>query len=506
MESLDVFDTAIFRDVYQPTDIFKLVEEKVGRDFARKRIEAEKKAASIQRFYTLKDIYKYLIGFNPDLEIETEFNHIYPNPEILELYNKNPKNFVFISDMYLPSTVIKRMLEKCGYQNPKVFVSCEERCNKGSGTLFENVQRKVGKILKHYGDNYKSDIEGAHRVGITPIFKQALHKMNLNLPSVKSPLLKKYAAALETSKERPLTKLAKWYAPLIYNFTKWVISKRKEGQAIYFLSRDMFMPYLIARQFLKERDVHYLYCSRRSLAPLFIASKEKPLIDKMHIVLTDDEYRQKSKGTEDCLAYLKGSGIKNGDILVDIGYSGSTQRIIEKFLNIKLKGLYIQLDQVPMSQVKMDMEMYLKRYVLVYRFLAEFIFTSPEDCIEEYRGQSVVVKPDNNQRKEYARHINSIILDEKLFKRIDRMNLSVFDVEQMLIHIQNYPSYEMMELFNEPILTNRTKMERGINFDKKSILRGNLLDCYKKSYARPLFKKMLERDPELSSLIKLLPQ
>ena len=64
---------------------------------------------------------------------------------------------------------------------------------------------------------------------------------------------------------------------------------------------------------------------------------------------------------------------------------------------------------------------------------------------------------------------------------------------------------EIMELFNKPILTNRTKTERGINFDKKKILNGKLLDCYKKSYAKPLFKEMLLADPDLCSLISILP-
>lgn len=502
MESIDVFDTAVFRDVYQPTDIFKLVEEKVGKGFARLRVEAESKAASIQRFYTIKDIYRHLAGFDPNIEVEMELNHVYANPTILEMYNKNPNNYVFISDMYLSSKTIAQILEKCGYKNPRVYVSCEEKCNKGSGTLFEKVQRRIGKIDKHYGDNYRSDIEGAHKQGIPGVFYPALHKRPLNLPAVKSPLLKKYAAALEVSEERPLTKLAKWYAPLIYEFTKWVISKRKPGQHIYFLSRDMFMPYLISKKMLHERDVHYLYCSRRSLAPLFIASGEKTLIDKMHIVLTDEEYKAKTN-KEECMNYLRNSGIRNGDIIVDIGYSGSTQRIIEKFLNIKLKGLYVQLDQA--LNKTMDMEMYLNRYALTYRFLAEFIFTSPEDNIEDYKNGSVITTPDHAQRKEYAKHINSIILNDKLFRRLDRMNLSVFDVEQMLIHIQNYPSYEMMCLFNEPILTNREKVERGINFDRNAILRGRLQDCYRKSYAKPLFKKMLEHDTELSCLVKLLP-
>lgn len=505
MESIDVFDTAVFRDVYQPTDIFTLIENEVGNGFRQKRINAEAKASQIMKFYSLKDIYRYLIGFNPTKEIEMELNHVYANPEILEMYNKNPKNYIFISDMYLSSDVIKQILEKCGYKNPKVFVSCEEKCNKGSGVLFEKVERRIGKITKHYGDNYRSDIEGCIKQGIIPEFKPALHKMNLNLPSVKNPLLKKYAANLEVSNESALIKMAKYYAPLIYGFINWVLEKGK-GKQIYFLSRDMFMPYIISKHILKQENVHYLYCSRRSLAPLFIASKEKTLLDKMHIVLNDKEFMEKSKSTDECMKYLKSTGIKNGDILVDIGYSGSTQRILEKSLNIKLKGLYIQLDKVNQVHSGMDMEMYLKRFALTYRFLAEFIFTSPEDCIEDYKDGRVITTPDHAKRKEYAKNINTIIVNEELYNKITKMNLTVFDIEQMLIHIQNYPSYEMMELFNEPILTNREKVERGINFDREAIIHGHLLECYKKSYAKPLFKKMLEQDKELNSLLKLLPQ
>ena len=55
------------------------------------RIDAENKAASVQKFYSLQDIYKYLIGFDPNKEIEMELSHTYANPDILSLYNKNPK-------------------------------------------------------------------------------------------------------------------------------------------------------------------------------------------------------------------------------------------------------------------------------------------------------------------------------------------------------------------------------------------------------------------------------
>lgn len=503
MESIDIFDTAIFRDVYEPKDIFKLIEQKVGRQFTTKRIEAENKAHQRFGYPTLQQIYTYIQEFDSKVEIDMERSHVYANPKILEMYKQNPKNYVFISDMYLPSHVLVGMLQKCGYENPRVFVSCEEKCNKGSGILFEKVQRKVGTITRHYGDNYKSDIEGAVKQGIEPVFHPALHKMELNVPIVKNPLFKKYAAAILVSEERTITKLAKYYAPLIYEFTKWVISKRKPGQHIYFLSRDMFMPYLISRGLLGQTDVHYLYCSRRSLSPLFIDSKDKELVNKAHIVLSDEEYRNKMGGVRECIKYLRDSGIKDGDIIVDIGYSGSTQKIIERTLKIKLKGLYVQLDQ-NVDKI-LDAQMFLNRCALTYRFLAEFIFTSPEDCIEGYRDGKVIVEPDNPQRKEYAKHINSIIVNERLFNRINRMKLTVFDIEQMLIHIQNYPDMELLELFNQPILTNRKKLERGVNFDREAILHGKLLECYKLSYARPWFKKMLEMDPELKGLVKLLP-
>ena len=298
MESIDIFDTALFRDVYEPTDIFQLLEDVFGNNFKQKRIDAENRARKQCDFYNIDQIYTFLPGFDKQEEIKMELSHVYANPKILDMYRRNPERYVFISDMYLPSSILVKMLEKCGYKNPRVFVSCEEKCNKGSGVLFEKVIRRVGVITKHYGDNYKSDIEGCIKHGITPVFYPALHKRKLNLPMVKNPLLKKYAAAIETSSERPLTKMVKYYAPLIYGFTQWVISKRKPGQHIYFLSRDMFMPYILAKGMLKQKDIHYLYCSRRSLAPLYIASKQKELLDKMKIVLSPEEFEQKKNKGE----------------------------------------------------------------------------------------------------------------------------------------------------------------------------------------------------------------
>ena len=504
MESIDIFDTAIFRDVYQPTDIFQLLES-VYPGFKQKRIDAEAKARSKNVFHSYKDIYTYLPGYNPEDEIKVELNHIYPNPKILSMYKRNPSRYVFISDMYLPSSTLKQFLEKCGYENPRVFVSCEEKCNKGSGLIFEKVERIVGKITKHYGDNYKADIQGAVKANIEPVFYPALQNRILNLPAVKNPMLKKFIAQVEFEEKDPLKKLVMYYAPLIYEFTKWTL-KRNPNQHVYYLSRDMFMPYLIAKNILHEENVHYIYCSRRSLCPLILNGKDKCLIDKMHTIFGEDVCKQKkNEGIVSTFKYIKSTGIKNDDIIVDIGYSGTTQRVIEQALNIKLHGKYVQLGFVPKEFSAMDTKQFLHRMALTYVFLAEFIFTSPEDNMDGYTDGKPYFTPDHEERKEYAKKITQIILDENLYRKIDRMKLNIFDIEQMLIHIQNYPSMEIMELFNKPILTNRSRTESGINFNREEILKGNLLDCYNHSYAKPLFKKMLEKDPELNSLLKLLP-
>ena len=79
-----------------------------------------------------------------------------------------------------------------------------------------------------------------------------------------------------------------------------------------------------------------------------------------------------------------------------------------------------------------------------------------------------------------------------------------FDIEQVLIHLQYYPSDEIIELYNRGIYSNRELGESVIGFDREKIMDGKLKECYNHSYAKPLFKKLLEEDKELHHLSKLL--
>ena len=499
--SIDVFDTAILRTVYEPRDIFKLVENKVGRDFYKKRVEAESKAAQKHKYYNIADIYTFLRPeFEPSVELEMELENCLPNQEILSMYNKNPEKYIFISDMYLPSYFIAGMLERAGYKSPRVFVSCELRAYKGGGDLFKKVIEKMGPIEKHYGDNYVADIEGAKLAGIQDVvFSPALHNKNLNLPMIENSFLKK-CMALSYHRD-PKDKIALYIVPLITEFTKWVLSKRKAGQKIFFLSRDMYMPYILAKEELGARDVYYLHASRRSVADACLQSSDKHLRDRIGLIFSEDEIKKrKSNNLEEAYKYFKGIGISDGDIIADIGYAGTIQAGIDSILGIKTKGLYMQVSDDKVERI--DAEMFLNRKVITYYLLVEAALGSSEDCIEGYKDGKVITRPENKRRKELAERMTRTAL--KAARLMISMNISLFDVEQILIHLQYYPTDDIIDLFNQSIFSNRELGESIIGFDKDKILNGGLRECYNRSYAKPLFKKLLEADEDLKHLGKLL--
>lgn len=501
--SLDVFDTALLRTVYLPTDIFKLVEQDVCRDFYTKRKEAENKAREKNMFYTIYDIYKFLPDFDPEIEIKTELNNCKANPKILELYKQNPENYVFISDMYLPSKVIKKMLEKIGYENPRVFVSCEMKAIKFDGSLFRKVQDILGKrIQKHYGDNYNVDIEGAKKAGIPEVeFNPALHNIRLSLPVIRDVRLKKYIAEVLAGDESKEDKIALLFSPIVVGFTKWTLRQRERGQKIFFLSRDMIAPYVVAKKILKAPDVFYLHASRRSLGGACLQSNDQKLVDKMKLILTDEEMEEfKRRGTKEVLTYLNKFKIKDNDIIVDIGYSGTIQAALDYILGIKTKGLYMQV--FPETLFNVNATEYLRRRVIAYCLMLEIPLGSAEDCVEFYKDGEVVYKPEHPQRKALAREMTKTVIEGA--KNLIDYPISIVDVEQLLIHIQYYLNDELLSVFNQPIFSNRDIGESVINFDKEKIMKGNLKELAQRSYSYKLFKQMLEADSELAHLSSLI--
>ena len=502
--SFDIFDTAIFRDVYEPKDVFTLL----GIPFSQKRIQAEQRANKLIRFPKLKDIYAFLPEYGMQKEINAEIEHCFANQKILDIYNEQENDYIFISDMYLPKTVLIQILENCGYKNPKVFVSCEYQANKSTGALFKRVQVELGrKIDFHYGDNYKADVLGAKLADIKPIYLPKIQDKNLKFPIVKHQMLKRYLAEIADKDCSDLQKLAIRFAIVLTTFTKWVIDNRKnKEQKIFFLSRDMYVPYLIARDYLKAENVHYLHASRKSLASTALKSKEKKLLDKMDIILSKEKQQEILDGNDynETINYLKSKNITDNDFIVDIGYIGTIQKIIEIGLNIKLRGCYIQSDN---NKFNCIMSFFTQRKSIISRALAEIVIGSPEKEIIGYKNCEPIFNKDSNIRKSISTKLTSWMLEEipNILKLFRLQPITSYDCEQILLDSQTEVSDEILEFYNSTIFSDKTSNESPLKYDRNAIKEGKLLECYRESYSKPLFKEMLSRDKDFSHLIKYLP-
>lgn len=182
--SFDIFDTLIRRLCNRPTDLFYIVGDRIGiRDFADKRIRAEQRAREEKLNHygnsevNIFDIYRCLID---DLEIsikecvntelEVELDYCYADPFVSKVYDrlKNlDRRIIITSDMYLPSDMMQKLLDRCGYCNwSKLFVSCDEECNKHSGKLYRKISRELGtNRIIHIGDNLRADVLSARKEG-----------------------------------------------------------------------------------------------------------------------------------------------------------------------------------------------------------------------------------------------------------------------------------------------------------------------------------------------------
>ena len=77
MQSIDIFDTAIFRDVYEPKDIFYLVEKELGNCYAEKRILAEKLAKQEKGCYNYETIRLWtVVMVKLEDMVQTQGHHI----------------------------------------------------------------------------------------------------------------------------------------------------------------------------------------------------------------------------------------------------------------------------------------------------------------------------------------------------------------------------------------------------------------------------------------------
>lgn len=320
--SFDIFDTLIMRKVFSPEDVFRLLGEKVRTelkldceiDYIRAQV-----AAQCGPYANINEIYEQIkkcMNFTDEnisdimkMEKDTDIDLCIVRRDIADLYEyclTCGKEVYFISDMYYTIQDIKRILEKCGVTVPDdehIWISCEKKADKVSGSLWEKYFKLVGKGNKclHIGDNKTCDVKNPVRYGIDSYYVMSAKDMLMNssmaelasdvntvsdsicLGLVASKLFNSPFALCSTKGKVSFDDSESYgycvYGPLLEKFLIWLYynSRKDEIDKLLFFARDGYFlekNYKIVTELLDDgykQDWCYLPISRRLI---YIATME----------------------------------------------------------------------------------------------------------------------------------------------------------------------------------------------------------------------------------------
>lgn len=352
--TFDIFDTLLVRKTLFPRDIFEIVERRMKScdeliaDFHQVRAEAEQRLYSRGVNPTIVQIYEELQQLSGadkntvqrylEAELETELKLIEPRESMKNFFNeiRREKPVYLISDMYLPSEFIRKMLTKCGYEGYiDIFVSCEYGCSKRNG-LFDCFLEQFSdeKRILHIGDDEVADDVCAREAGIDSF--RIMNGRELLENSSYSVLLEqadslfehlmagllcykafndpfvfyKRKGKLAIKDHRLISYL--FCAPVFVSFCIWMMQRIMEEGCDFVLypARDAYVLEKICKMIQEKQHVHgfpngkYLYTSRRALnaatvftrgdidriaAHEYHGSPQELLWERFHINVDDDQ-------------------------------------------------------------------------------------------------------------------------------------------------------------------------------------------------------------------------
>ena len=291
--SFDIFDTLLLRNVYKPTDIFRILSkiafEKYNiEDFYSIRVVAEKESRTEENNNECRfdEIYKKIGDSIKDKkivkklkeeELYLEEKFLVVNPFMKKIYDyciSKKKKVLLISDMYLDEKFIQQVLKKCGYKDYTLYLSNVYRMTKGDMSLFNLVLNKE-KIEKnfwlHIGDNKYSDYESPIHFGIKAYhYKGVYSYVNIKEYSIFESII----LGIQNNYLYNGLEIDYWdkfgvknVSTIYFGFTKWLYDLTKDLDNLFFIARDGYIIEKIYNLFNVDGHVktNYLYCSRKSM-------------------------------------------------------------------------------------------------------------------------------------------------------------------------------------------------------------------------------------------------
>ena len=207
--SFDVFDTLVRRSIAPPQQVKVPAAKKMVEILAEHRISTTVEAclqsrqlvsrilrkseadrgndpeAPIRQIFT--DWLQHHLGGNTreaeierllQAELQAELTVCYPTAgmkTVLEEMKRVGKRLIYISDMYLGTGEVSRILERCEYGDlfDAGYISGNIGLSKKTGRLYQHVLRKENidaSALTHIGDDRKADVYMARQMGISALW------------------------------------------------------------------------------------------------------------------------------------------------------------------------------------------------------------------------------------------------------------------------------------------------------------------------------------------------
>lgn len=369
--SFDVFDTLIMRKVYEPADVFALMDRELSNRFpfvfSKERKAAEQELRKeceptiyqiheylAQKHHLSEEEKQYLLS--SELEKEKAVLCVRKKMKLcMEYCIRKGKKTYLVSDMYLPKEVLEELLRQCGITGyVELLVSCDYHTSKPE-RLFDILKEKAdGKSYLHIGDNQEADYDSPKRHGIDAfLIMPAIRMMEysaygdalIHLKSVSSRVMLGMLAAevfqdpfsLGGTKGIPVIADAGQFgyaliAPLALSFTVWLLHKvnTKKDSMLLFSSRDGWAIQKIFHQLADAWNMtelpkdSYLMVSRKALE----------IVKKGEDKAAEEHYKD----------YLKSLGFAEYSSIFyfDFMSKGTCQSLLESITGQKLKGIYFQ--------------------------------------------------------------------------------------------------------------------------------------------------------------------
>lgn len=257
--SFDIYDTLIFRAVWMPNDVFKLIEEYINKrylinsHFQLRRIFAEKIARKKSKLedISIENIYDYIriAGIDNhelmDIEKNIEIDVSIPNRDLIEILRalrRDGVKIVITTDMYLDKATIIKILEKNEIEYDYLFISGNIGLTKKSGNLYKYVLDNLGleaSKLMHIGNDSIKDIQNAAKLGIKTIqIEKGEHEVKKYLTQLTGAFMYNSRIKFDNIGQRI------GYCclgPFLAGFCKWVHENNHENEKLWFVSREGYL-------------------------------------------------------------------------------------------------------------------------------------------------------------------------------------------------------------------------------------------------------------------------